>query len=699
MPALLHQVLAFATLRDAWHRVRGNRGCAGGDGETLEQFETDLETKLAALRNEVLKSTYAPRPLLSVVVESPGKKPRRLAVPAVRDRVLQTAVAIVLTPLCEAEFEDCSFGYRRGRSVDQAVRRIMQYRDRGFRWVVDADIAFAEIDHERLVREVAELVQDVRLIDLIKIWLSAPITDLETTWRPTKGIALGSPISPLLANLYLDHLDEALLGEDLRLVRFSDDFLILCKHEEHAALALDLTEEVLGALRLRLNRAKTRIVDFERGFRFLGVEFVRDLVLKCRTSDAPPAFAEMLPPEEPGTEEPLPLYVEAEAALTEAEPAIQGALALALTEVLKLKQEDTVLIADAEDRLAVDEKEPAADHDPRLRTLYLMEHGCVLGKESERLVVRKNGAVLQEIPAIKVDQILVFGNSQITTQAMAFCLIERIPIVLLSGRGRYYGVIDSLDTDPVLLQRDQFLRSAEPEFCLGLARAIVTGKLQNMRLILRRYARKREAPALPAAERSLQGLVADIAKAQTLDALRGYEGSGSKAYFEGLRTLLPAAWGFKKRVRQPPTDPFNALLSYGYTLLFYNIYALVRARGLSPHAGFLHPLRAGHPALVSDLIEEFRAPVVDALVLSLVLNGRLAAEDFRYAETPDRACMLSDEARKTFIHAFEAKMNAAVTHPATGRRLDYRRCIDEQVKILASVIRGKQVSYTPMVLR
>lgn len=116
-------------------------GCAGGDGETLEQFEAHLETNLAALRNKVVQDSYEPRPLLSVVVESPGKKPRRLAVPAVGDRVLQTAVAIVLTPLFEAEFEDCSFAYRRGRSVDLAVRRIMQYRDQGFRWVVDADIA------------------------------------------------------------------------------------------------------------------------------------------------------------------------------------------------------------------------------------------------------------------------------------------------------------------------------------------------------------------------------------------------------------------------------------------------------------------------------------------------------------------------------------------------------------------------------
>jgi CRISPR-associated protein Cas1 len=208
-----------------------------------------------------------------------------------------------------------------------------------------------------------------------------------------------------------------------------------------------------------------------------------------------------------------------------------------------------------------------------------MEDGCTLGKESERLVVRKQEKVLQEVPAIKVDQILVFGNSQITTPAMSYCLMERIPIVLLSGKGRYYGVVDSLDTDPVLLQRDQFAKSADPEFCLHIARAIVAGKLANMRLILRRYARKREASLLHHTDTVLQGYTAAIEKAETLDQVRGYEGITSKTYFEGMRALLSPAWGFERRVRQPPTDPVNSLLSYGYTLLFYNIYALIRARG------------------------------------------------------------------------------------------------------------------------
>jgi len=124
-----------------------------------------------------------------------------------------------------------------------------------------------------------------------------------------------------------------------------------------------------------------------------------------------------------------------------------------------------------------DEEDLPADHEPLLRTLYLLQHGQVLGKESERFIVRQEQKIVREIPAIKVDQIMIFGNAQITTQAMQFCLQERIPIYLMSGQGHYYGVIDSFNTEPVLLQREQFLRADDPVFCLKMATAMVHGKV------------------------------------------------------------------------------------------------------------------------------------------------------------------------------------------------------------------------------
>lgn len=141
------------------------------------------------------------------------------------------------------------------------------------------------------------------------------------------------------------------------------------------------------------------------------------------------------------------------------------------------------------------------------------------------------------------------------------------------------------------------------------------------------------------------------------------------------------------------------MLSYGYTLLFYNIYAMVRAHGLHPYVGVLHAMRPGHPSLVSDLLEEFRAPVVDALVFNLIMRGRLSMEDFLLPEIDGPSCMLKDGARKTFIKAFESKMNSTVTHGPTGYQVDYRRCVDLQVQTLKRVIEGRAQRYEPFTIK
>lgn len=276
----IQDVLSEASLFAAWGKVRSNKGCAGVDRVTIEDFEADLVANLFRLKEEVLEGTYRPRPLLRVEVPKRSGGTRVLSIPSVRDRVLQTAVASALTPVFEAEFEDCSFAYRPGRSVAKAVARIVSLRDEGYRWVVDADIDdfFNEIDHSLLMREVETLVHDDSILCLIKSWIEAETMEPEGRAHPGKGIPQGSPISPLLANLYLDHLDEAFLKRGLRLVRYADDFIVLCKSRERAEDALELSEDVLRALELDLNEAKTKIVDFNQGFRFLGVQFVRSLV-------------------------------------------------------------------------------------------------------------------------------------------------------------------------------------------------------------------------------------------------------------------------------------------------------------------------------------------------------------------------------------------------------------------------------------
>ena len=713
----LKAVLADANLFAAWAKVKENRGRSGADGVSIGQFEQALLANMATLRDEVFHGLYRPQPLLRIHIPKEGGGTRPLSIPSVRDRVLQTAVTLVLTPRFEAEFEECSFAYRQGRSVDQAVRRVIRLRDAGYRWVVDADIEafFDEIDHDLLLQEVARLVDDAAILKLIRLWLKSTVVDGDHRFRFRKGVPQGSPISPLLSNLYLDHLDERFLNSETCLVRFADDFLILCKTREHAEAALEMTEEVLEELRLNLNEDKTRLVNFDQGLRFLGVHFVRSLVLKSKRKKRILPQASILKTDNIENAEDFDTEPQNTAALLRwlqgrpgndamrdaiVDAGVVAADFLQADEAPKKVEQSTpprATVVVPEHEIIAEESEETVDHDPRLRTLYLTEHDYALAKSGERLVVQRNDEPIKSIPAIKVDQVMVLGNAAITTPAMQFCLARRIPIYLFSAKGRYHGVIDAFDTDAVLLHRDQFVRSDDETFALEMARGFVTGKLTNARRLLARYSRHRDAPSLTKAVETLKKSNPDTAK--TLDQLRGIEGSAARAYFSALVALFDRGWKFKGRVKQPPTDPINAMLSYGYTILFHNVHSLLKARGLNPHVGFLHALRPGHPALASDVMEEFRPLVVDAVVLNLVLNKKLTPEDFTLPETVGEACLLGPKAKTVFIKALESKLNTVITHPRTGLKLDYRRCMEHQINHLAAVIRGREAEYSAMVLR
>ena len=692
----LYDVVADANLFAAWEKVKHNKGCAGVDGVSIGMFSQKLLRHLATLRDDVLHGMYRPLPLRRIDIPKESGGVRSLSVPCMRDRVLQTAVCFCITPILEAEFEECSFAYRAGRSVKQAVAHVEQLRDEGYSWVVDADIEafFDSIDHGLLMDELSRLISDAGICKLIRLWLKNEIASVDGNLKPKMGVPQGSPISPLLSNLYLDRMDDVLLKSEFRLVRFADDFLVLCKDAAKAEAALQLTEEVLNDLQLSLNQEKTRLVDFNTGFRFLGVQFVRSLALKSkehkkrsihREENSEIAHDEQEPEllryfqGKPSSDVMRMAFFEADLDASDFNSHIKED-SVKEPEVAKL-QEEVVTV----------------DHDPCLRTLYLTQHDYELAKSGERLVVQRNDEALKSIPSIKVDQVMIFGNAQITTPAMHYCLIERIPIYLLSMRGQYRGVIDAFDTDPVLLHRDQFKRAEDDSFALQLAKSFVLGKLKNSRLILKRQARNRDNETL---QKNIQALDAiKPGKAETLDQLRGYEGAAAKLYFSALSSLIDKAWGFEKRVKQPPTDPINAMLSYGYTILFANVQTLLRARGLNPHVGYLHPMRPGHPALASDVMEEFRAIVVDAVILKLVLNEKLTPDDFQRPKVKGDACWLSPQARTIFIKAIETKLNSALTHPHSGMNIDYRRCIEQQIHQLASVIRGRQVEYQAMVLR
>jgi group II intron reverse transcriptase/maturase len=281
---LAAQIYALSNLAQAWRKVKSNGGGPGVDGESLRDFETHLDKNLKVLQSHLQRGAYEPEKVKRVLVPKASGGLRPLAILTIRDRIVQRAVYDVLAPRYEQRFLDCSYGFREGRSLHDAAARVAQWRDTGRRWVVDGDIkdCFERIDHRLLLQMIRRDTDDWLVLRLIERWLNARVFNemdgrgAQTARDATVGTYQGGVISPLLANVYLHAFDQQLTQSKLALVRYADDWVILCTKKTEAEAALERATDALGQLRLAINPYKTRVVSFEEGFRFLGMFFVRN---------------------------------------------------------------------------------------------------------------------------------------------------------------------------------------------------------------------------------------------------------------------------------------------------------------------------------------------------------------------------------------------------------------------------------------
>lgn len=359
---------------------------------------------------------------------------------------------------------------------------------------------------------------------------------------------------------------------------------------------------------------------------------------------------------------------------------------------------------------------------------YVMEQGVTLSREGERLLVRKGTATLHALHLFKLDQLILMGNVSLSPPALTCLLDAGVDTVFMSLNGRYKGRLQSPLSKNITLRCDQFRRLNDPSFCLDASRAIVTGKINNLRTALQRLNRSRESLELDDHILELRQLGKKAGEADNMESLRGIEGRAAVRYFDGFaRGFLVEGVTFTRRARRPPTDPVNALLSLGYTLLFNTVMAAVSLVGFDPYLGCLHTVDYGRPSLPLDLMEEWRPVIVDSLVLSVFNLKVITVEDFiltppsahevdeamedplaedvedeaEDANVPKKAAArlpvrLTDPGYRKFITQFERKMGEKVRFHLTDQHYHYRDCIREQVRHFARYVRGEDTAYNPM---
>jgi RNA-directed DNA polymerase len=277
--SLIDKVYRLPNLLAAFARVKANGGAAGCDHQTIAMYEADLEANLQDLSDQLQGGTYRPQRIRRVYIPKPGSRERRpLGIPTVRDRIVQTTLRNVIEPIFERDFAEHSYGFRPKRGCKDALRRVDDLLKAGYTHVVDADLKsyFDTIPHQPLRERVGHKIADGRVLKLIEAFLTQGVLEGLETWTPTSGSPQGAVISPLLSNAYLDPLDHLMAGRNIEMVRYADDFVILCRSAADAREALELVQQWTARAGLTLHPDKTRIVDANlEGFDFLGYHFER----------------------------------------------------------------------------------------------------------------------------------------------------------------------------------------------------------------------------------------------------------------------------------------------------------------------------------------------------------------------------------------------------------------------------------------
>lgn len=318
-----------------------------------------------------------------------------------------------------------------------------------------------------------------------------------------------------------------------------------------------------------------------------------------------------------------------------------------------------------------------------INTIIITEQGTRLTKKGYALILFKQREKIFVYPMANLERIVIMGRVEIAAALIGLLLRKNIEVVFLSYSGNYKGRLCGTTTKNVFIRKIQFDKQVNEAFRIKFSKEIIRGKVKNYA----RMIQKSSKISYSIFEQRLKNMLRSLDTTDNLQVIRGLEGSFSALYFKYFPSMLINRFGFSKRIKHPPPDPVNILLSFGYTLLFNNVYAFVESAGMDPYVGFFHELSYGHPALVSDLMEQFRAPVVDSLVISMINLKQIKQEDFQLTDK----CELKKESIGKFVDNYRKKISKKFKY--RNRQYNYLQIIEEQVRKFVRYLEEKDEQY------
>jgi CRISPR-associated endonuclease Cas1 len=612
---LLERMLSLSVLRKSLDGLKDSS--PGPDGLTTGDLRKAGNAALETLACTIRQGAYRQGPLKTYHLSKAGGGSREIHVQNVMDRLFQRAAGDLLALPVEALLSASSYAYRKGLNREGAARALSTALAEGYSQGFKADIS-----------TFFETVNTLQLADLLEgLFALDPLQRIISQWflqlkdLSLKGLPQGSPLSPVLSNLYLDRFDRDMTAEGFRLIRYSDDFVVLFREPMVEETCMDRIETSLKRLGLALKAEKTQRIEFGKPIQFLGF-----LVTAADVSEA--------------------------------------------EKVASVRHPDWLPVF----------QEEWYDGKP----VYLTTICRGAFASGPYLVIKDTEGKAENIPWNRISRIVVVGRSPFSGGVIYRAIKEEVPITFIDIMGRIIGHSqpDTFETPEMASLQRQF--AADPAYCLGFGREVLSAKIHNSRILLRRN-------GIDVQE--LKKLEVKAIAAENVEQLLGYEGAAARMYFAEIARLV-APFEFKGRSFHPPDGPVNAMLSFGYTLLYNRIASVLKQKGFNPRIGLVHQGRGNHNALASDMIEDLRH-IAERVMLALIHRREIQPEHFSISERKTvSVCRLDGEGFRKFIHRFEVTLSGRFSFDG-GEKISVNAYLDEMAdKLKRSFKLG--IPYTPL---